>query len=249
MEVVNLSGGPDSVAWSFHSMWAYEVHYRCDDEQGGPTHVTFDFGIAQITEDNLHSKIDVGILRSILLVSFSSLRCVVMEGSWISAKHQQWKNIKKDRHGFWTVGYSNRDDNATYNPYVFPENICQVFFVDDSKDPNLKVVLRHEPWGRRTLQDRDLPFFATLGAAEGSLMIPPFNHGRGLVEGTALGDAGGSKVRAGRIHVLDGVVIQGRTVRVMDDYTSVPEGDAHFDDLDHEDEIDVAKGEVPEVAL
>jgi hypothetical protein len=70
---------------------------------------------------------------------------VVLEGSWISAKHQHRENVKKDRHGFWIVGYYNRDKNEMHNPYVFPENICQVFFVDNTQDPNLKVVLRHEP--------------------------------------------------------------------------------------------------------
>jgi hypothetical protein len=183
-EVVNLSCGPDPIAWSLHSMWAYGAHYRCDSEEGGPSHVTFDSGIAHIMEETLCSQIDVAILRSILLVSFGSFSCVVLEGSWISGKHEGKDNVRKDCHGFWTVGYSNRDNNESQIPFVFPEKICQVSFMDDSEDPNLKVVLQHEPRERRTMEDKDLPFYGAPGSAEGSLVIPPVNHGRGLDVGS-----------------------------------------------------------------
>jgi hypothetical protein len=115
-EVVNFSTTPAPVAWSFQSMWAYGAHYRCDNEEEGASHVTFDFGIAHITDTTLALNIDVGILKSILLVHFGSTTCVLMEGSWIARKHQSRANIKKDRYGFWTVGFCHREDAMIHNP-------------------------------------------------------------------------------------------------------------------------------------
>jgi hypothetical protein len=65
-------------------MWAYGAHYQCDNEADGPSHVTFDSRIAHITDGTLASKIDVRVLKSIFLVNFGSMSCVVMEGSWIA---------------------------------------------------------------------------------------------------------------------------------------------------------------------
>jgi hypothetical protein len=105
--MVNLSCAPDPVAWSFQSMWAYGAHYRCDTEEDGPANVTFDSGIAHITEEMLNSKIDVGILKCILMVTFGSMNCVVIEGSWVAQEHEHCTNVKKDKYGFWTVGFDN----------------------------------------------------------------------------------------------------------------------------------------------
>ena len=82
-------------------------------------HVTFDCGIVHITKETLNSKIDVGILRSILMVTFGSMNCVVMEGSWVAHKHQYHTNVKKDRYVFWTVGFFNRKDEKIKNRMHF----------------------------------------------------------------------------------------------------------------------------------
>jgi hypothetical protein len=73
------------------------------------------------------------------------MTCVLMEGSWIAKKHQDRANVKKDKYGFWTVGFCNREDKDVNNPYVFLEKMSQVFFIDDTRDSALKVVMRHEP--------------------------------------------------------------------------------------------------------
>lgn len=44
-EVVNFSIPPDPVTYSYHSMWAYAAHYRCDAEEG-PSHAIYDTGIS-----------------------------------------------------------------------------------------------------------------------------------------------------------------------------------------------------------
>jgi hypothetical protein len=235
MAILNLAAGLDHVAYSFHSMWAYGAHYRCDNELDGPSHVTFHLGIAHITDTTLASNIDVGILRNILMVNFGSTSFVLMEGSWIAARHQERANVKKDCYGFWTVGFGNRQDAHVKNPYAFPETISQVFFIDDTRDPNMKVVLRHEPRAKRTSQENDAPFFGAYGADDGALVIPHFNNGLGI----------GAGVRPNP-HIPGGAetVIQGQAVGVVDANTRIPDTDAVYNDVDHEDELEVDCGDV-----
>jgi hypothetical protein len=220
MAILNLAAGLDHVAYSFHSMWAYGAHYRCDNELDGPLHVSFDSGIAHITDTTLASNIDVGILRNILMVSFGSTSFELMEGSWIAAQHQGRANVKKDRYGFWTVGF---------------ETILQVFFIDDTRDPNMKVVLRHKPRAKRTSQENDAPFYGAYGADDGALVIPHFNNGLGI----------GAGVRPNP-HIPGGAetVIQGQAVGVVDANTRIPDTDAVYNDVDHEDELEVDCGDV-----
>jgi hypothetical protein len=67
-----------------------------------------------------------------------------MEGSWMAAEHQGHANVKKDRFGFWTMGFEHREDEKLQNPYAFPKTVSQVFFMDNTRNPSWKVVLRHE---------------------------------------------------------------------------------------------------------
>jgi hypothetical protein len=216
-------------------MWAYGAHYRCDSETEGPSHVIFDSGIAHITDETLASNIDVGILRSIVMVNFGSMSTVVMEGSWIAAWHEGRANVKKDPYGFWTVGFKNREDNTVKNPYAFPEKISQVFFIDDTCDPDIRVVLRHEPRGRRTSQENDVPFFAAYGTEDAALVIPPFNHGVGM---------GTEALPVQHISAVGEMLVQEQAVGIVDANAQILDTGSVYEDMDHEDEIDVAYGEV-----
>ena len=218
-------------------MGAYGSHYRCDDEEGGPSHVSFDSGISHISEDNVGSAIDVGILRSILLVHFGSMTTVLMEGSWVAKRREGRANIKRDRYGLWIVGYYSREDTNVHNPYVFPEKVSQVFFINDTLDSNLKVVVRHEPRGVRVTEDTDVSRFDASGTTDGSLSLPVFNHGKGI---TPLNPATG---RSSARSVLEGDVVQAAAVENLEGDACVPKDDDHFDNVDYEDEVDLPPGD------
>jgi hypothetical protein len=53
-------------------------------------------------------------------------------------------------------------------------------FCNDSRDRGIKVVVRHEPLGKRTTQEVDVPFFGAPSYEKGALTIPLFNHGLGI---------------------------------------------------------------------
>jgi hypothetical protein len=138
-------------------------------------------------------------------------------------------------YGFWTVGFKNRD---VKNPYIFLEKVSQVFFINDSRDPNVKVVLRQDPRGRRTTQEHDVPFFGAPGSLDSVLTIPPFNHGHGIA--LVIPRQGVPQEVGG----VDGVVVRGEAIEVVDANARVPNEDAHYDDVDHEDDTDLAFGNV-----
>lgn len=114
------------------------------NQESGNSYVTFDCGIAAIPPEPGASSIDVGILRDIILVSYGDLNCVLLEGSWIKSRDQGRAVIKRDQYGFWSVLFHARD-SQNLNPYVYPASISQVFFMEDSKNPNWRVVIRHDP--------------------------------------------------------------------------------------------------------
>ena len=99
MEVIALSLPPDSKALSYGAMWAYGAHFRTD-QYTFPAYVTYDSGIAHITEEGLTEAIDVGVLKSILHVNFGAMSTVTMKGGWYEKKDQGRTTIKKDMFGF-----------------------------------------------------------------------------------------------------------------------------------------------------
>lgn len=90
-------------------------------------------------------SIDVGILQDIIMVSFGPLNVIVMKVCWLKHTHEGRRSIKKDAHGFWTVLFTAREDPLACNSYIFPCSATQVFFVNDTRDPQLRAVVRHNP--------------------------------------------------------------------------------------------------------
>ena len=160
-ELECLSCMPSEHVTSYDAMWAFGAHLVTSQETG-TDYVTFDSGIAAIPPDQDSSSIDVGILRDIILVCYGEISCVLLEGSWIKSRDQGRAVIKRDQYGFWTVLFNARDAE-NQNPYVYPASITQVFFMDDSRSPEWKVVLRHDPRARRIVTDREQVEFSAPG--------------------------------------------------------------------------------------
>ena len=224
-EIMSLHCPPSQHAWTFSAMWAYGCHYTCSDESG-PSSVAFDSGIAAIPPSLTSTEIDVGILRSIILVTYLGLNCVVMEGSWIKSRDQGRRVVKKDPFGFWTVQYQSRERRAKDNPYVYPANVSQVFFIEDSIDPSWKVVLRHDPRSKRIEGDRVIQIFGAAGYSRPTLST----------RSATTQEQPTSPVHA---HAVD---IEEVPIEQFEAYLQEeerPDDERHLDDTQYEDEVEL----------
>ena len=113
---------------SFSAMWAYGAHYSTNNEITLNT-IAFDSGIVAIPPSPTYTNINVGILKSIILVTYLNFNVVLMEGTWIKSSSEGRCVIKKDSYGFWTVQYLYRAVREKDNPYVYLCNVSQVFFI------------------------------------------------------------------------------------------------------------------------
>lgn len=177
-ELECLSCMPSEHVMSYKAMWAYGAHFVSSKETSAG-YVTFDSGIAFIPPDDSASSIDVGIIRDIILVNYGDVSCVLLEGSWIKSRDQGRSVIKRDQYGFWTVLYNARDA-PNENPYVYPAAISQVFFMEDPRNPEWRVVIKHEPRTRRIIGDREVTQFSAAGtsAPDHRDAHPPRRYGR-----------------------------------------------------------------------
>jgi hypothetical protein len=147
-------------------MWTYGAYFRCEEEESS-SHGTYDSGVALDETETSANGIDVGTLRKIFMVPFGTFTTVVMKISWIKNIDQGRHTIKEDSSGFWTLLFSAREEPGRRNPFLFPTNATQVFFMLDQQDPNWRCVIRHEPRGRRILGVNDQVSFGIAGTDVG----------------------------------------------------------------------------------
>jgi hypothetical protein len=93
LDVVVYFHPPSTLAYTFNNMWAYGNHYRVDVETW-PTHATYDNGVACIFRQVSHNFVQdknivmanlhyVGMLKEIIVVSYTNQRVTLMKRSWI----------------------------------------------------------------------------------------------------------------------------------------------------------------------
>jgi hypothetical protein len=80
----------------------------------------------------------------------------------------------------------------------------------------MKVVLRHEPRGQRTVQEKDVPFFGAPGALEGSLLFPPINHRRSKEVATTSAVQAQRRMPPEGGQAVQGIVIEAHRVDIID---------------------------------
>lgn len=149
-DLVRISSPPSPMVATYRRMWSYGAHFRCDNPESS-SHVTYDSGIGVTDSECVSGSIDVGVLNKIYLVAFGCMSIIVMKVSWIQHVNQGRRTIRKDRGGFWTCQYNSREDSTRRNPFLLPANAAQVLFVEDSQNPQCRVVIFHEPRSRRVV--------------------------------------------------------------------------------------------------
>lgn len=135
--IMCLSRPPHRFALSFKRMTAHSAHYRVDAEEGSTHYATCDYGISRIGAqvstlcgDQLGSVgvlERVGILKEILVVSFYTMRVVLMRGSWVMPNIGGVPTIMQDMHGFWLahLDAQPRDESSAF---LLPSLVTQVSY-------------------------------------------------------------------------------------------------------------------------
>jgi hypothetical protein len=102
---------PSTLAYTYNNMWAYGNHYKVDVETW-PTHATYDSGVACIFRQGSCSSVQdksivmanlhyVGVLKEIIVVSYTSQRVTFVKCSWILIHTQgNAATVRQDEHGF-----------------------------------------------------------------------------------------------------------------------------------------------------
>lgn len=211
---------------SYTRMWSYGAHPRCDTGDSS-THVTYDSGIGVRESEIVDGSIDVGVLSRIYLVAFGSLTVIVLKVSWIQHLNQGRHAIRKDPAGFWTCRFNAREDETRKNPFILPANASQVFFVEDLREPESRVVVFHEPRSRRVIgSDAHDP-----NSSYGKEMAleTPLPHGP---------EAASTTLGAPRR-------VPPEAVQSIDLRLSIPVDDATFQDTEYEEECEVESSRSP----
>ena len=228
-ELDSLHCHPSQHAWAFNAMWAYGCHFSCNNETH-PSTVAYDCGIAAIPPSATCTEIDVGILRNILLVTYGGVTCVVMEGSWIKTRDQGRRVVRKDSYGFWTVQFNCREISDKDNPYVYPGNVSQVFFIADAVDPAWKVVLRHDPRSKRMSGEREVHVFGATGSSRPILSTRSESH------------VAGSSTRARHAEFdAEEVPLEQFNAHLREE--EQPDDDSHLEDTQFVDEVEIQYAE------
>ena len=134
-ELMALSVPPVRKVYAFSGMRSYRSYYRVDMEEEGPRHVTFDSGVAELETrrrgGGLASGtvqvqlVRVGVLKSILVLSYGNLNIVLMVVSWVAKHMEERPRLRRDSHGFWLANMAARPRD-TRNPYLLPALASQV---------------------------------------------------------------------------------------------------------------------------
>ena len=137
-ELVALSVPPSKKVCAFTGMTSYGSHYRVDMEEGGPRHVTFDSGVAELecrrrgrsspTNPVQVQLVRVGVLKNILVLSYGNLGIVLMVVSWVAKHTEELPRLRRDTHGFWLANMAARPRD-TANPYILPALASQVMCI------------------------------------------------------------------------------------------------------------------------
>ena len=133
---MHLSRKLSATITHYTTMYAYDNHFRVDDERG-TSHVSFDSGVATIiTQECRSSRVDqspihaslqyVGVIKDIFRVDYRHIFFNVFRCSWIKPNMDGNATIREDEHGFWSIKFNARQP-AGLESYIFPCDVSQIW--------------------------------------------------------------------------------------------------------------------------
>ncbi|KAG0574086.1 hypothetical protein KC19_VG232700 [Ceratodon purpureus] len=123
-----------------------------------------------------------------------------------------------------------KDTVHVHNQYVFPKHVSQIFFMDDGRDSDWKVVISHKPWSKRQMGEYDHRTFASVGHAPGTPSLFPVTMNS---PDTFQQDSG---------YRSEAIEVPGPSIEFLDALQLVTEDDAYYDDDQYEEELIIYDG-------
>jgi hypothetical protein len=166
-DVCLMSTPPTKRVQVYKRMLAHGNHYRVRDSDT-PYVTTYDCGLLCIFN---HSQDDgeagyVGELTQIWVMDYgpTSLPIILMKADWVPREwHGPRATMKRDGDGFLLANFGRRLPEWT-DPFVFPSQVQQAFFVDVEEAPGWRVVCHKQARSAR-LEGSKLQFhFRSHGA-------------------------------------------------------------------------------------
>lgn len=154
----DIAIGPTVKAEFFSAMWAYGRHFRIMDRDMHKK-TTFDCGISSMYDEDGEGTEYVGYVDSIIRVHFDSFDTVLIKGKWYNSIIRRGSSgtLVKDECGVVRikVGRFMSESSVTDEPLVFPKDVSQVFYVEDSINRGWKLVVHVNTRSKRVFYKRE----------------------------------------------------------------------------------------------
>lgn len=152
-----LSVPPRVSIVTYKRMRAYGNHFRVKDEQGDHS-VSYDCGLISVFEQRTSEEQRgwmkmgyVGELIEIWVLNYgnTSVPIILMKGAWVRSEwHRARATMKRDPDGFLLANFNSRLPEWS-EPFVFPSQVEQAFFLNVEGSPGWKVVCHSQARNRR----------------------------------------------------------------------------------------------------
>lgn len=152
-----LSVPPRMAVQSYKRMKAFGNHFRVTDEEGLHS-VSYDSGLISVFEQHDVQQGRgwmqmgyVGELTGIWVLNYgtTSQPVILMKGAWVRPDWQGGRpSMKRDSDGFLMANFNQRMPEWS-EPFVFPSQVEQAFFLEVEESPGWRVVCHSQPRVRR----------------------------------------------------------------------------------------------------
>ena len=154
----DIAISPQEKANFCSAMWAYGRHFRIM-ERDMHKKTTFDCGISSMYDEDGEGTKYLGYVEKILQVHFDSFDTVLIKGKWYNSiiRRGSTSTLMQDECGVVRIkaGRFISESSITDEPLVFPKDVSQVFFVDDTIHRGWKLVVHVNTRSKRFFYKRD----------------------------------------------------------------------------------------------
>jgi hypothetical protein len=162
MDIMQLSMKPQMTTSRYAKVKVYDNHYKVTTENEPTIMATYDSGVTFIFQQphatnegmTLGSMQYVGVSKDIILLNYISVSqlVVLFKCYWVTHGFDRWENptYRGDEDGFLLANFHNLKAKVI-EPFVFPSQVQQIFYVDEPNTSWWKVVLHKEARSKRII--------------------------------------------------------------------------------------------------